>query len=159
MSDFEAMALAQHFSLPTRLLDWSFNPLVALYFAVASEPKDKPARVHAVRADMGQFELVDPMTVREVTFVRPPSLAARIVNQKGAFSIHPTPPSDWRPQSSYGKSSVHAYEYFDIEPAQRPRMREILFVMGVDPSSIRHDIEGVSETLQWQLENQFGMHK
>ena len=38
-NEFDWLFLMQHYGFPTRLLDWSENPLVALYFVVNEKPK------------------------------------------------------------------------------------------------------------------------
>ena len=46
-SVWHLLAIAQHYGLPTRLLDWSFSPLVATYFAVQGGDTDHDAAIWA----------------------------------------------------------------------------------------------------------------
>lgn len=54
-SNFETIAKMQHFGIPTRLLDFTLNPLIALYFACSEHPRT-PGRVVFT---MNQFHYFD----------------------------------------------------------------------------------------------------
>lgn len=92
MNVWEHLALGQHHGLATRLLDWSHNPLVALYFATLSDPdKDGAIYTCAYEGFCVNVEEDDPFSIDTPLWWLPPSLDERIIAQQGFFSVQPLP--------------------------------------------------------------------
>jgi type I restriction enzyme M protein len=91
-NDWEWLALGQHYGLPTRLMDWSKNPLVALYFA-CTENFDKDGAVYFARR-INEIDLLkqpDPFGISDTRAWHPLQIDQRMFFQQSLFTVSNNP--------------------------------------------------------------------
>lgn len=149
--DWDWLAYAQHIGVPTRLLDWSVSPLVALYFALESN-SDTNRVLYAVKYSKYLHEVdhrnTSPFTNSSEGRFTAPLAFDRIRAQRGIFTIHPEPTKIFHPKG---------LKSFLIDTSLVNDFRRRLFKYGIDHWHIYPDSHGLGLQLAWQFKNKVGL--
>lgn len=147
--DWEYLALAQHHGLPTRLLDWTFNPLAALFFAIDRHPT-MDGKIFAL--DLGTVgpalgDLTDPLPgpfdITVVVLFEAPHFSPRVSAQSSMFTAHPNPCEQYEPTPRVE---------FTIKAIMKEQFQRQLFWMGISRQSLFPDLDGIAAAIRfWQF--------
>jgi FRG domain len=174
--DWELLIAAQHHGVPTRLLDWSYSPLVAAFFATrpaSGEDRDRAVwrldwqAVHRkfklpqlalLIQDLdglwGQREKFSPWKLFSnrsgdpfACMLEPPSLDARIVAQGATFTLCSTTRMSFDAFLEEQGLGASLTKYV-IPRDEVARLRDQLDLVGIDERRLFPDLDGVAAAIQ-----------
>jgi len=149
---WEQMALAQQHGLATNFLDWTGNPLVAMYFA-CSELGNKNGVMYCyfptayiTNPDENIFE-----QYQQIIGYIPRIINPRLINQIPFFTFHPDARIHITPSSLEEPFSGQQLKIITIEKSIKAKILEELNLYGINRKLLFPDLDGLSTYYNWLI--------
>ncbi len=154
--DWDLLVYAQHYGMATRLLDWSDNPLVALWFAAANQDVANSSFVYMFEPE--KSSLLDrnkdksPFTAKSTKVLRPNLNNTRIVAQSGWFTSH-VYAKNLSKFIALEKHKLHGplLTRFEITGRIKSDMLIMLDKLGINNRTLFPDIQGICTHMNWMF--------
>jgi len=159
-NDWQWLAIAQHNRLPTRLLDWTKNPLVALWFAVKDPViNNKSCIVWAYLYDESEVIFntqnhADPFSIDKTYVYFPEHVSPFIQAQAGVFTVHHKEGeknSRFLPLEEINDSDLQLTKIeIPSESEYITIARYYLFRVGISPASLFPGLLGIADKIRYE---------
>ncbi len=155
-NQFECLAFAQHYGLATRLLDWTTNPLVALFFAVESHGMvDGGVFCHFPWWSVNREKASLESKLDRVSKLTPRPFDRRIVAQGAVFTYHIQPEVALQPRAPEKEAEIAVPGGVDLVQIRvlaktKPMIQRQLSELGISRKTLFPDLEGLSDFVNWK---------
>lgn len=155
---YEMLAVAQHYDVPTRLLDWTERSFVACYFAAASA--NFVVKSHLDRIAIWALDTSHSKDWKTVKIIRTPGGTSKNqAAQSGLFTTHITDSNRfaemYQPEALeevdeiYGESGEQGTLIkMTLPVSQAPALLELCSKLGVDASTLFPGHSGVAQSVR-----------